>query len=126
MTYLLVGIAGFIGSIMRFTISLVLSPFHPTVLPLATIFVNLTGCFCLPFLTFYIFKKYPMNSIYQTAINTGLIGSFTTFSAVSLETVTLFEQNQFLLGVTYIFISLFGGMAMCRLGLLLAEKKEKF
>ena len=126
MTYLLVGIAGFIGSIMRFTISLVLSPFHPTVLPLGTIFVNLIGCFCLPFITFYIFKKFPIRHIYQTAINTGLIGSFTTFSAVSLETITLFEKNHFLLGFIYIFISLFGGMAMCRLGLILAEKKEKF
>ncbi|GAA0292572.1 CrcB protein [Gracilibacillus halotolerans] len=125
MTYLLVGIAGFIGSILRFTLSLVLSPFHPTVLPVATIFVNLIGCFCLPFITFYIFKKYPIHSIYQTAINTGLIGSFTTFSAVSLETITMFEKHHFFLGFIYILISLFGGISMCRLGLLVAEKKEK-
>lgn len=124
MTYLYVGIAGFIGSVLRFAISALLSSINPTVLPLATITVNLIGCFCLPLLTFYIFKKYPLLPIYKTAINTGLVGSFTTFSAISLETIILFEECHFLLGLSYIFISFAGGISFSRLGLFVAEKKE--
>lgn len=52
----------------------------------------------------------------KTAIGTGFVGSFTTFSTVSVETIELFQSGKVSLGILYIFVSIVGGMIMCRLG----------
>ena len=49
-------------------------------------------------------------------IGTGFLGSFTTFSALSVETVELFEQGKVLLAFLYIVVSIVGGIFMSNLG----------
>lgn len=52
----------------------------------------------------------------STAVSTGFIGSFTTFSAVSIETVTMFQSGNILMAAFYVFISISGGFLMSNLG----------
>ena len=121
MIYLLVGIAGSLGATLRYSLSLLL--FHGTVFPFSTLSINLIGCFLLTYLTAGLFSKADIPANIKTAIGTGFIGSFTTFSAFSVETITLFTNEEYALGITYIAISLIGGLLMSSFGLHLQKKQ---
>ncbi|MBN6206840.1 CrcB family protein [Ralstonia pickettii] len=114
MIYFLVGVAGALGAMLRYSIGLFF--FTNSIFPFATLCINLIGSFLLAWLTYGLFKRSSTAPEVKTAITTGLIGSFTTFSAVSVETVSLFESGNTLLGILYIVLSIFGGLLMSQLG----------
>ena len=120
MVYFLVGIAGSFGAILRYLISI--SLLQNTPFPFATLSINLIGSFLLAWLTSGLFKKTTLPSHIKTAIGTGFVGSFTTFSTLSIETVELFQNGSVLLGWLYVIVSMFGGLWMSRLGFHLQGK----
>lgn len=123
MVYFYVGVAGAIGAILRYLISLV--PFNQTTLfPYSTLAVNLIGSFFLAWLTTQLFKRVTIRTNIQTAISTGLIGSFTTFSTFSVETVQLFQNGQVLLAVIYVLVSMIGGLFFSYLGFQKEQRGE--
>ncbi len=123
MVYFLVGIAGALGSILRYLIGI--SLFTNSSFPFATLSINLIGSFILAWLTTSLFKKIIVPPAVSTAIVTGFVGSFTTFSAVSVETVALFSNGDILLGVLYVLASVFGGLLMSRLGFRVSKGVSK-
>jgi fluoride exporter len=123
MAYLWIGIAGFFGAILRYSIGLFL--FHESVVfPFATLSVNLIGSFLLAWFTTAIVKRFSIPDHLKAAIGTGFIGSFTTFSTLSVETVTLIQNQDLFLAFVYVFISIVGGLMMGRLGYRLVEEKQ--
>lgn len=114
MIYFFVGIAGMLGAIVRYLIGLTL--LTDAVFPFATLSINLIGSFLLAWLTTSVFQAISISPAMKTAIGTGFVGSFTTFSTVSVETIELFQSGKVSLGILYIFVSIVGGMIMCRLG----------
>ena len=120
-TFILIGIGGAIGASMRYSLTL-LVPF--THLPYATIIANIIGCFILAFsINSGQFKaKVPKHLL--LALNTGILGSFTTFSTFSAESVQLLAVN-FVNGFIYLTLNLFGGLAACLSGYLLAKQIDK-
>jgi fluoride exporter len=123
MAYLWIGFAGFLGAILRYSIGLFL--FHESaVFPFATLSVNLIGSFLLAWFTTAIVKRFSIPDQLKAAIGTGFIGSFTTFSTLSVETVTLIQNQDLFLAFVYVFISIVGGLMMSRLGYRLVEEKQ--
>ncbi|MDC3417630.1 fluoride efflux transporter FluC [Aquibacillus salsiterrae] len=123
MIYVLVGLAGALGAMLRYLVGIALvseSPF-----PFSTLLINLIGCYLLAWLTTTLFNKLALSDYAKAAIGTGLVGSFTTFSAVSVETVLLFDRGSIVLGICYVIVSLIGGMAMSRLGFKVSRVGEK-
>ncbi|WP_050182062.1 fluoride efflux transporter CrcB [Domibacillus robiginosus] len=120
MVYFWVGIAGSFGAILRYLLGV--SLFTNSSFPYATLIINLIGSFLLAWLTTHFFKKLSVSPVIATAIGTGFVGSFTTFSTLSIETVTMFQAGNTLLAVLYVLISAFGGLLMSRLGF--SVKKE--
>lgn len=115
MVYLLVGAAGFLGASLRYFVGVFF--FHEsTVFPFATLTVNLLGSFLLAWLTTGLFIRISLPSHIKTALGTGFIGSFTTFSTLSVETVNLLLHGKLVLAFLYIVASIFGGLWMSRLG----------
>lgn len=114
MVYLYVGLAGSLGALTRYYIGYVL--FTSSVFPITTLLINLVGCFVLTYLSTTVFQKSKFSSSFQTAITTGFIGSFTTFSTFSVETVDLWEQGEVGLTTVYVLISIVGGLVMSHLG----------
>lgn len=107
---LYVGMGGFIGSVLRYSIGLIpLKTTHG--FPLLTLFINILGSFLIGFISTIALKK-SMNPHLVLLLKTGLCGGFTTFSTFSLETVTLIEKNKILLASSYIFVS----VAICLIG----------
>ncbi|MFC4386230.1 fluoride efflux transporter CrcB [Gracilibacillus marinus] len=115
MVYFYVGIAGTVGALLRYAVSL---PFvhSDTLFPYGTLIVNLIGCYVLALVTRLFHEKVQWNRTYQIAITTGLVGSFTTFSTFSVEVIQLMELHHYLLSFLYVCISLFGGLACSYLG----------
>ena len=114
MNYVYIGLAGALGAMLRYSAGILFMTEH--IFPYATLLVNLLGSFLLAWLTYGLFKKLHLNELLKTAITTGFVGSFTTFSAVSVETVELFQNQSVLLGCVYIFVSLVGGLGMSEIG----------
>ncbi|MEH7443483.1 fluoride efflux transporter CrcB [Bacillus sp. JJ1122] len=115
MAYLWIGIAGFLGAILRYSIGLFLFD-ESQVFPFATLTVNLLGSFILAWFTTVFVKRFTIPDHMKAAIGTGFIGSFTTFSTLSVETVTLIHNNEILLAFIYVLVSISGGLIMSRLG----------
>ena len=114
MVYLFVGIAGSLGAILRYLLGI--SLFTHSSFPYATLCINLIGSFLLAWLTTRFFKRTSLSPVMKTAIGTGFVGSFTTFSTLSVETVQLFQTGAIGLGVLYVTISIIGGFLMSTIG----------
>lgn len=114
MIYIYVGLAGMLGAICRYIISIAIH--SNSDFPWATLFINLLGAYGLALLTSTLAQKMKLSTEATTAIGTGFIGSFTTFSAISVETVALFENGNIVFATIYIFASIVGGLFMSRLG----------
>ncbi|MBD8591679.1 MULTISPECIES: fluoride efflux transporter CrcB [Peribacillus] len=123
MNYFLIGIAGALGAILRYLIGL--SLFTNSIFPFATLSINLIGSFLLAWLTTNLFKRFSLSPSVKTAIGTGFVGSFTTFSTLSVETVELFKNGRILIGILYIFASIVGGILMSRLGFKVSMEEQK-
>jgi fluoride exporter len=113
--YLLVGLAGSLGAMLRYWVGLAFFD-ESGLFPYATLTVNLIGSFVLALFTTGLVRKFSLPGHLKTAIGTGFVGSFTTFSTLSVETVNLFEHGHVLLGVLYVLVSIIGGLVMSRIG----------
>ncbi|GAA0589004.1 fluoride efflux transporter CrcB [Virgibacillus siamensis] len=118
--YLAVGIGGMAGAVARYAVSILIVA--GSGFPFATLLVNLTGCFLLSFL----FNQSKIKSILSrnvfTALGTGLLGSFTTFSTFTIETIKLWHEHPGL-AITYSIISVVGGLLFCYAGFRTAGKQ---
>lgn len=101
------------------------SLFTNSTFPYATLMINLIGSFLLAWLTTNLFKRLSISPIIATTLGTGFVGSFTTFSTLSVETVNLFRAGNIVLGLSYVFVSIIGGLAMSRLGFKVSQEVQK-
>lgn len=128
MPMFLIGIGGAIGAVLRYSISLLLITNETAAFPFATVAVNLAGCFLLGLLSSGFEQKITANPNYLSALKTGLIGSFTTFSTFSVEVIQLLQHHSYLFAILYIFISAIFGFLFVALGIKagrsLWERKE--
>lgn len=119
MNYIAVGIGGMAGSILRYLISLYTNGLWHGLFPYGTFIANITGCFILGILSGWQFgKKLPPYIV--SGMGTGFIGSFTTFSALSMETVNLLNSEP-VMALLYIALSGTLGLFMAFLGILLGR-----
>lgn len=79
--------------------------------PAGTLVVNLLGSFCLGLLT-----GLGIGGDTLLLTGTALLGSFTTFSTLMLETERLGEEGDTQLGLLNLVASLVGGLAVTALG----------
>lgn len=116
-----VAIGGAIGSLARYTTALFMVQTND--FPFATLAVNLIGSFLLPFINF----SKPFKSLSPTvkvAFSTGFIGSFTTFSTFSVESIHLIQIQAFSTAFIYILITLLGGLTLSGLSFWIVQRKE--
>ncbi|WP_160725972.1 fluoride efflux transporter CrcB [Bacillus sp. USDA818B3_A] len=116
MNFLLVGLAGIIGALLRYFLGVYFGQrwFHD--FPLATFITNIIGCFLLGWFTNLLPRFKFLQPQFITAVNTGLIGSFTTFSTFSVETVQLIIAAKWGTAILYVLLSLWGGLLFAWLG----------
>lgn len=87
---LLIGFGGFIGTILRYTLSGVVQQLSKSIsFPYGTLFVNLFGCLCIGFLSYLAEEHGLFSSIQRQLVFVGILGGFTTFSTFMNETMHL-------------------------------------
>ncbi|WP_214885875.1 MULTISPECIES: fluoride efflux transporter CrcB [unclassified Exiguobacterium] len=110
MLYIYVGLAGAVGALARYGLGLLVDSFETSPFPVATLFINLIGSFLLGWLTHRFLQAGKPSPQIVTIVGTGMIGSFTTFSTFSVETIQLVENDHALLAVAYVFLSITLGL----------------
>ncbi|HEY0827987.1 MAG TPA: fluoride efflux transporter CrcB [Bacilli bacterium] len=115
MIYLVIGLAGVVGSVLRYIAGEGIKLHWMTPFPIDTLLINLSGSFLLGMLYYYLTCS-RLSPLWYKAIGTGLLGSFTTFSAFSMETVVLLQQGLEMLALLYFMTSLWGGLLLSSLG----------
>ncbi len=107
---LIIGGGGFLGAISRYVLSgLVFRIIDDTRFPYGTLAVNLIGSFIIGFLNGLIEMHNILSPETRAFLLIGFIGSFTTFSTFSFETLTLARGSQFWsAGLNVVFHIVFG------------------
>jgi len=94
----LAGIGGFIGSVLRYSVSGFVQDWSRSIdFPYGTLAVNLIGCFAIGFLSQLAETRGFFTAETRTLIFIGVLGGFTTFSAFSNETINLWREGESLL-----------------------------
>ncbi|MBI5961973.1 MAG: fluoride efflux transporter CrcB [Chloroflexi bacterium] len=92
---LLVGLGGFIGSILRYLASGYVQQSTKSIdFPYGTLAVNVIGCFAIGFLAQLAEGRGVFTSESRTFIFVGILGGFTTFSSFGNETFNLARNSQ--------------------------------
>lgn len=126
MNWRYVATGGSIGSLLRFgweEVWAMSGDGNGNGFPYATFTANLLGCFLLGWLLTSPFAQLLRERRPEllVALGTGLLGSFTTFSAFSVEAITLFQQEQAISAIVYVILSLTLGIACSALGFALGR-----
>jgi CrcB protein len=85
---------------------------------LATLAVNLAGCFVLGLLVAVVLERVPPSPVLRGLLVTGLLGGFTTFSALALEVRDGLADAAYAATAGYVVATLVGGPLAVRLGML--------
>lgn len=78
--------------------------------------VNLVGALGLGWFAERARHAAPWSTPVVAFIGVGILGSFTTFSALSVETAELFRSGAWFAGTMYVGLSLIGGFTAANLG----------
>ncbi len=110
--WFLVAIGGSAGACSRFAVANWFE--NRSQFPLATLFVNLSGCFLVGLLAGVGWLTPDNPRRYLLAV--GFLGSFTTFSAFGYETWRMIEQNRLLAIGANVGLNVIAGVALVALG----------
>ena len=114
---ILVGVGGFIGAVLRYLISGYVQNLTQSVaLPHGTIAVNITGCFLIGIFSYLVETQAGMTPEMRLLLMVGLLGSFTTYSTFSSETMNLIQGQRLFLALINIAAHLILGLSAVLLG----------
>jgi CrcB protein len=114
-TLLLVAAGGAIGSVARHLVNVAALRLAGPVFPLGTVTVNLAGSFLMGLLAVALAPH--AGSRAAPFLMTGVLGGFTTFSAFSLDAVTLWTRGQAGVATAYVFGSVILSVAALLAGM---------
>ncbi len=96
MKYLMVGIGGALGSVLRFWVGSYIGSRFGSRFPYGTFVVNISGAFLIGMILTLLAEKVEWNANWLYLIPIGFIGGYTTFSTFEYETFRLFQDGQIL------------------------------
>ena len=100
-----VALGGAIGSVGRFLLAGWIGRLVGTGFPWGTLAVNVVGGLVMGMLVALMSQAWPVSPTTRAFLTAGVLGGFTTFSAFSLETVTLLERGAYSAALAYILAS---------------------
>lgn len=122
-TLLIIGLGGFIGTILRYLMAVLFSKLVTTpFIPYGTLAVNFLGCLLIGLVYGIAERFHLLSPQWRLFLATGVCGGFTTFSAFAYENVSMLQQSNFLGFVLYsvgsfllCLIAVFGGLSLIKI-----------
>lgn len=118
-TILQVALGGAIGAVLRYLTNTAFLRLLGSGFPYGTVVVNVFGSFVMGLLAALLAKK--DMTAFSPFLMTGILGGFTTFSAFSLDAISLWERDQPGLAFLYVSISVLASLIALAAGLSLAR-----
>jgi CrcB protein len=117
----LIGSGGFIGAVLRYVISGYVQEWTKRIdFPYGTLVVNLVGCLFIGLLSQLSETRGLFSAESRLFVFIGVLGSFTTFSTFSKETINLLSDGQNLLALANMGLHLAFGLAAVWFGHVIA------
>ena len=107
--YVMVGIGGCLGSILRFWLGSYIVGKMGTRFPYGTFVVNITGSFLVGLVFAVLTARTYRSPTWRYLIPIGFIGGYTTFSSFEYETLRSIQDGQIGLGLLYVALSVVVG-----------------
>ncbi len=114
-------VAGALGTLSRYAVSGWAYRLLGERLAYGTLVVNVAGCFVLALVMQVALATDALPRTLRLAATVGFLGAFTTFSTFGYETVRYLEDGAWLLAAANAGANLFGGLAACWVGLIVAN-----
>ena len=119
--YLVIGLGGALGSMLRFGLGTWIDTTVSKagqLFPWGTIVVNITGCFVIGVIAgVSMGDRALISPLTRSFIMIGILGGYTTFSSFSLQTLTLAQNNQWGAATANVLIS----VVLCLIGVWLGS-----
>ena len=116
LAFLAVAIGGLVGTGLRLACDLAF-PHADGEFPVETLVVNLVGAFALGWLVGGLWTRPTTPFWLKAGLGSGLLGSFTTLSAVMASLLLLTAGGEAGLAVAYLLASVVGGLGLAAAGL---------
>lgn len=113
----LVAAGGALGAVLRYTIGLFITARVTPGFPWNTLVVNVVGAFLIGVLMALPLGSDMSGAAWRLFLATGILGGFTTFSALSYESIVLIEHGAVLPGLANMFGSGVLGLLAAGIGL---------
>jgi CrcB protein len=118
-TILIIGIGGFIGSVLRYLGQLAAGKMFPPSFPMGTFLVNIFGCFLIGIVFAMSEKGNLLTAEMRLFLAVGFCGGFTTFSTFAADNLMLMKDNSIGLMLLNIAGSVVLGIFAVYLGIVL-------
>jgi CrcB protein len=112
---LAIGTGGFIGSILRYLLSLAGQRYSIT-FPHGTLWANLLGCLALGMVTALATETEMLSPTKRLFLTTGICGGFTTMSTFTYEMFQFVHASEYLYATSYIVMTMAGCASMFYVG----------
>lgn len=112
-------VGGFVGTGLRLGLD-TLIPHGDDGFPVSTLLINITGSLALGMLVAAVWPR--VNSWQKAGLGAGLVGSYTTFSALAVSLVSLTAAGEIVVAVVYLVASLALGFGAAWLGLVIGAR----
>jgi len=117
---LMIGVGGFIGTICRYLLSLLIQNKFLSTYPFGTLSVNIIGCFLIGII-YALSDRGHFSVEWRLFLATGIMGGFTTFSTFSNETVSMLRDAQYGNALLYVSGSVILGLLATFCGIILIK-----
>jgi CrcB protein len=100
---LVISLGAIVGANCRYFISRYAAQVLGPMFPYGTLIINVTGSLSVGFFVIWTSERVLVDPRWRLLVVVGFCGAFTTFSSYAFETMSLFDQGQWLLTLTNIF-----------------------
>ncbi|MEM8877492.1 MAG: fluoride efflux transporter CrcB [Pseudomonadota bacterium] len=116
-----VAAGGALGAMGRYLVGHWATTSFGTAFPWGTLIVNVVGSFLIAVFAFAMIERGDSGPAMRAFAITGVLGGFTTFSAFSLDALSLFERGETGLAAAYVLASVLLSVGGCMLGFLIVR-----